>query len=217
MADFGADPIAESENTIIHASEIEEAIYDACLELGIDDLANACQGPFKAVLYMVGKRLFPDKKRLKDNTNVQANHVIKESTLNRYNYSMLDSICDYYIYMLCNRYKKLVSIESFALLVNINRDTIERWKDNEPSSISFGIYKKLIGHRENSLKDKAFDSSNVVGTIAIANNEFGWSAATVRKETQAKQEALTLDALPQLQQIESNIIQSDSKNIHGAQ
>ena len=65
------------------------------------------------------------------------------------------------------------------------------------------IYKKLIEYRETALKYKMIDSKQQVGAIAVANQEFGWSADRIGQEERAR--ALTLSDLPKL----SNYVNSE--------
>ena len=49
----------------IYTSTVQDLIDQACIEFHIDDLLKAGQRQWKAVMYYVGKRLFPDTKSIK--------------------------------------------------------------------------------------------------------------------------------------------------------
>ena len=88
-------------------------------------------------------------------------------------------------------------IYSYSLDIAIQR------KREILTAISGLIYKKLIEYRETALKYKMIDSKQQVGAIAVANQEFGWSADRIGKEERAR--ALTLADLPKL----SNYVNSE--------
>jgi len=177
--------IVNNDNLIIHSNDIEEAIYDACIALDISDLKNEGQRPWKAVLALVGKRLFPDRRELKQHDNIYNNGYIN-TTYNAYNYELLDYICDYYINVLSNKYNKLVSTVAYSLLINVPTNTIDVWKDTELNSPTFKIWQKLHVARQECLKDKCYDNNNVVGTITLGNNEYGWNSPYVAPSKREK-------------------------------
>lgn len=186
----------------IYENDIDMAIDDACIRLGIDDLKKEGQRPWKAVMRLVGQNIFKDKSYLKSKVlNVYNNNNIP-TNCNSYNYELLNTLCDYYI-LLSDKYNKLVSIVAFSYFVNIPTTTIDLWKDTELSTLSFKIWKKLLQNREDCLKDKNFDSNNVVGAISIGNSEYGWNMPGVSRE-QARKGALSAAELPKLGSISSN-------------
>lgn len=74
----------------------------------------------------------------------------------------------------------------------------------ELSTSVFGlVYNRLHAFRETALKYKMIDSKQQIGAIAVANNEYGWSADRIGKEERAR--ALTLADLPKL----SNYVNSE--------
>lgn len=173
--------VIKSEQIEIYNNDFEEAIAAACEEFGIEDLKHEGQRPWKAVLQYVGKRVFPDTTVLKSNKRVlyQGNSIPTNN--NSYDYELIDALCDYYI-MLSNKYNKLISIIAFSYMLNIPTNTIDVWKDTEPSTLTFKIWKKLSLNREDCLKDKNFDSNNVVGAISIGNQEYNWNMPGVTRE-----------------------------------
>ena len=180
----------------IYDNEIEMHIDLICEKFGIEDLKKEGQRPWKAVLQTLGKTVFPNTKILKSKVlNIYNNNNIPTNS-NAYNYELLDNLCDYYI-LLSDRYNKLISTVAFSYFVNIPTNTIDTWRDAEPSSLTFQIWKKLQSNREDCLKDKNYDSNNVVGAISIGNSEYGWNMPGVTRET-SKRAALPASELPKL-------------------
>jgi hypothetical protein len=201
--------VVKSGQIEIYNDDFEEAIAAACEEFGIDDLKHEGQRPWKAVLQYVGKRVFPDTVVLKSNKRVlyQGNSIPTNN--NSYDYELIDALCDYYI-MLSNKYNKLISIIAFSYMLNIPTNTIDVWKDTESSTPTFKIWKKLSLNREDCLKDKNFDSSNVVGAISIGNQEYSWNMPGVTREH--KRLSLSDSELPKLSGNGANVAIIDTKS-----
>lgn len=187
IADFGAFQL--------YREDFERAINQACQELQIEDLKNEGQRPWKAVCKRVGEIIFNDNsilkdKRLYDNPYIPTNY-------NKYNYNILNSICDEYIYF-SDIYNKLCSTIAFSSWCNIDNSTVDNWRLNKESSpVSFEIWKKLQGIRKDCIKDRAYDNKSPVGAMFVGNNEFGMNQPGIGYEaTQAR--ALTANELPQL-------------------
>lgn len=190
------DMILKTESVELYEDDVDRAISDACEKFKVEDLVKEGQTRWKAVLHFVGKRLFPDRKVLRDKTTVwlEGNNIPTDS--NRYDYIILDCICDYYI-QLSRSYNKLISSVAFAEFINIPVNTIDTWRTYDPSSKAFQIWKKLQGNREDSLKDKAIDSGNVMGVFQVGRREYQWDMPGVREETGSRR-ALTAAELPRL-------------------
>lgn len=180
----------------IYNTDIERALDDACEELGITDLKAEGQRPWKAALQLVGKSVFPDRSILKDKNLVKLPNNKILTNNNKYNYELINNLCDYYI-MLSNKYNKLVSVIAFAFMINIDYENITGWKDEDSNDLRFLIWKKLHNYREDCLKDKNYDSNNVVGSISIGNNEYNWNMPGVSKEF-VHQKALPASELKKL-------------------
>jgi hypothetical protein len=60
-------------------------------------------------------------------------------------------------------------------MINVESELLEVWKSADVTSLKFKIIKKLTDKREQYIKDKLTDSNNVVGAIAVANNEYKWT------------------------------------------
>ena len=60
-------------------------------------------------------------------------------------------------------------------MLNIDSHNLEVWQSEDLTSRKYEIVKRLTDKREQYIKDKLTDSNNVVGAIAVANNEFKWT------------------------------------------
>ena len=173
-----------------------------CEEYDIPDLRKEPQSVWNACLMYIQKHVFNDRDKLKDNTQIDIVNGCMSSTYNRYNYKLLNNICDHYIY-LCGLYNKEISINGFSKLTKINNGIIEEWGynysgSNRLSMESNDIYKKLMKEREESLSNKLADGrQNPVGVIAILNKHYGWNMPGVSREA-AKTQALPASELPKL-------------------
>lgn len=178
----GESLVVKLDEVEIYENDFEIAIVEAKAKYGIEDLVKEGQTRWKAVMHYVGKRVFPDTKVLKDKNTVWLEGNRIPTNNNRYDYNILNILCDYYI-QLSRQYNKLISTVAFSELVNIPTTTIDLWKDAESSSPSFKIWKKLQADREDSLKDKAVDSGNVMGIFQVGRREYQWDMPGVREET----------------------------------
>ena len=133
------------------------------------------------------------------------------SNYNRYNYDLLNDICDYYIYM-SMLYDKEVSIMGFCNLTGIDKDTVTTWsKPDRLSTSSMRIYKKLCENREESLSNKLVTGNkNPVGVIAVLNRQFGW-ASPYTSDANRQQQPLTAAQLPRLDTQPQDIAQIETK------
>lgn len=165
----------------IYENDFEIAIEEACKKFRVEDLVKEGQTRWKAVMHYVGKRVFPDTKVLKDKNTVWLEGNRIPTNNNRYDYNIINILCDYYI-QLSRRYNKLISTVAFSEFANINVGVIDQWREQEPTSPSYEIWKKLQGNREDSLKDKAVDSGNVMGIFQVGRREYQWDMPGVRED-----------------------------------
>lgn len=174
------EPIIKVDEVEIYENDFELAIAEACQKFQIEDLVKESQRRWKAVMEYVGKRLFPDNKLFRDRTIVWLNNNKIPTNNNRYDYDIINSLCDYYMY-LSDRYNKLISTVAFSLFIGVSRDTIGNWKeDKELNSTRYHIYKKIIDQRFDCVTDDAYDNGNVTGTMYVGNVEFGTNLPGVR-------------------------------------
>jgi hypothetical protein len=191
----------------VFESDIDLYLKLFCEEQNIDDLKAESQSVWNAALMYVKRHVFPTSDTLKLKNNIINNNSIMDSTYNQYNYDLVNSICDYYIY-LCMMYDKEVSAIGFSLLTGIDRYTIATWRDggNKLSTKSSDIGKKIYDYREESLSNKLVTGKqNPVGVLGVLNRHYAWNLPGVSKE-RTSERALTASELPKLgevKQIES--------------
>lgn len=179
-----------------------------CEEQSIDDMRKAPQSVWNAAMMFIRRNVFSDRRKLKVsgrldgyvNNNYNNNYSnINQSNCNAYNIAVVDSICDYYIY-LCNVNDKGVTISGFSKLTGISEETIYDWgrEDSRELSVSASeIYKKLSAEYEQSLEARLWSNKNPVAHMAIANRRFGWNLPGVSREKTEKR-ALSSSELPVL-------------------
>lgn len=177
----------------ITLKEIEEIILETANDFYIDDLRKCPTTTFKGVLRVTGQRLFRHSKILinykPENTDGSIN--LLNNRLN-FNINILNNQC-YYIYnYICEKYNKIKSLEGYLLLYAICDDDYNLILKSNP--IFQEIEQKLQTTRNNSLKDKLIDSKNVVGTLAVFNDENG---RTVNGDNRRLDNNALLDAINQ--------------------
>lgn len=189
----------QAETFEVYANDIELYIKIFCEDQGIEDLRKESQSVWNACLMYVQRHVFPDRQALKatENNPEYVNNIMP-STCGAYNYELLDTIVNAYIYY-CYMYDKEVSIQGFSKLVGIPKTVIDLWgTDLRLSKKSINIYKKLIAEREESLSAKlASGKSNPVGILSILNHWYSWNLPGVTRE-QSTRTALTAAELPRL-------------------
>lgn len=189
----------QAETFEVYANDIELYINLFCEDQGIEDLRKESQSVWNACLMYVQRHVFPDRQALKatENSPEYVNNIMP-STCGAYNYDLLDTICNAYIYY-CYMYDKEVSIQGFSKLLGIPKTVIDLWgTDLRLSKKSINIYKKLIAEREESLSAKlASGKSNPVGILSILNHWYSWNLPGVTRE-QSTRTALTAAELPRL-------------------
>lgn len=209
--------IQSGENQIeLFENDIEMYLKLFCEENGIEDMKKESQSVWNGALMYIKRHVFNNNSILKSSTplsgynnnnyNNQYNNL-NNSNCNSYNIDMVNSICDYYIY-LCMMYDKEISINGFTFLTGISQDCIYAWGNNarELSTSGNEIYKKLNQYREESLSNKLVTGNkNPVGVIAVLNRQYGW-ASPYTSDSNRQKRALTADELPKLES--SNCVKS---------
>jgi hypothetical protein len=179
----------------------------------IEDLTKASQSVWNAALMYAHRHVFKNREYFRSKEKID-NICMTSSTFNLYNYSLVDSICDYYIY-LCMRYEKEISILGFSNLTGIPDSTIYDWGYNqrELSRVGSEICKKLQKYNEESLENKlASGKANPVGVIAILNRRHGWASPYTADSNRQRTQALTAEQLPQLGQKDPVCLPGMDKN-----
>lgn len=189
----------QEQTTEVFENDIQLYLAMFCEEQGIEDMRTASQSVWNAALMYIKRHVFNTPDVLKSHSNIINNNSIMNSNYNAYNYDIVNSVCDYYIY-LCMMYDKEVSAIGFSLLTGIDRYTIATWRDEgtKLSSQSSDIGKKIYDFREESLSSKlATANKNPVGILAILNRHYAWNLPGVSKEQTSKR-ALSAAELPKL-------------------
>lgn len=203
--------IADCNGVEIFEDDFDLAISEACRKFGYDDLTDISQRQWKAVMDYVGKKVFPDNKILRDKNTVWLEGNMIPTNNNRFDYNIINKLCDYYM-RISDRYNKLISAEAFSLFLNIPRDTVGSWKDDEASTTRFHIYKKLKDFRLECIKDNSYDNGNVTGTMYVGNVEYGTNLPGVSREQNGKR-TLTAAELPKLSTTSGQIARNDIQTI----
>ena len=109
----------EPDQIEVFDNKIAEYLYMFCEENDIKDLKTESQNVWNGALMYIRRYVFPDKSILKSNkrNTVDGNNI--QSNYNAYDYEIVNSICDYYIYI-CSMYDKEISINGFSYLTGID-------------------------------------------------------------------------------------------------
>lgn len=177
----------------ITLKEIEEIILETASDFYIDDLRKCPTTTFKGVLRVTGQRLFRHSKVLINfkAENEDGSINLLNNRLN-FNINLLNNQC-YYIYnYICEKYNKIKSLEGYLLLYAIADDDYNLILKSNP--LFHEIEEKLLNTRNNSLKDKLIDSKNVVGTLAVFNDE---NNRTITGDNRRLDNSALLDAINQ--------------------
>ena len=188
--------VEAAEDTIeVFENEIEENIYIFMDQQRIEDMRTMSQSVWNACLMFVCRNCFKGTNKLKDKTLHDMPNNTGQTNFNRYDYELVNKLCDYYIY-LCAMFDKEISIMGFSKLSGIDPETINLWGNGEKlNDARFGIYKKLCTEREESLSNKlATGNKNPVGILAILNRHYQWNLPGVSRE-QAKSNNMSLEDL----------------------
>lgn len=167
-----------SEDAEVFANDIELYIYKYCQENDIENLKKESQSVWNSCLRYIYKHVFK-KINLKQQKCIDNPNASIRSTYNSYNYDVVLEIVNLYIYEMCMKYDKEVSILGFSTLTGIAEQVIYNWGNERTklSSTSIMIYKKLNQYREESLSNKLMSGRhNPVGVIAMLNHHYGWAS-----------------------------------------
>lgn len=192
---------AASDDVKVYENIFQELIDQFCIDNNIDDMRTASQSVWNSCLRNIYKHLFKNSDVLKSK-KLRDTAINTRSNDNAYDITAISELLDIYVYDLCMKYDKEVSIIGFSTLTGIDHSTIYEWgssnNNSELSKRRFEIYKKLNHFREESLSNKlATGNKNPVGILAILNRHYSWNLPGVSRETGPRQ-ALTAADLPQL-------------------
>lgn len=192
--------VTEQVQTVeVFENDIQLYLSMFCEENGIEDMKKESQSVWNSALMYIKRHVFSTSDILKSHNNIINNNNSIDSNYNAYNYELVNSVCDYYIYI-CMLNDKEVSAIGFSLLTGIDRYTLATWRDEgtKLSTLSSDIGKKISDFREESLSNKlATGKQNPVGVIAILNRQYGW-ASPYTADSNRQKRALTDAELPRL-------------------
>lgn len=191
----------------VFENDIQLYLTMFCEENGIEDMKKESQSVWNSALYYIYKHVFKNGS-LKSKDNIYNSNNIMPSNYNMYNYDLCIDILNIYIYELCMKYDKEISVIGYSTLTGIPQSIIYDWGNGDRvlSSRSSEIYKKLSQFREESLSNKLVTGNkNPVGVIAVLNRQFGW-ASPYTSDSNKQRKALTAAELPQLDHKAQNIV-----------
>ena len=197
--------VEHAESTIeVFENDIDLYLHQFQDEQDIEDLKAVPQTIWNACLMYIQRHVFTNRDMLKQRNNIYTDNTLMATNCNSYNYDLLDSICDYYIYITA-LYDKECSIYGFSKLVNIPYQLIQEWgnnysNSNRLSTKSCDIYKKLTSEREQSLVAKLVSMKHPTAMAIILNKEYNYNLPGVSREN--TKQSLTAAELPKLGAIE---------------
>lgn len=214
------EKVQEQEQTIeVFENDIQLYLSMFCEENGIEDMTKEPQSRWNSCLRYIYKYVFKSNNNLLRQTDniYNINNPIP-STYNSYNYDTVLKILDIYIFDMCMRYDKEVSIIGFSTLTGIDESIIYDWGNGESGKLSTSsskIYKKLNQYREESLSNKLVTGSkNPVGVIAVLNRQYGW-ASPYTSDSNKQRKSISAEEIRQLlpqSGIEQPVIEDKSQN-----
>ena len=199
----------------VFENDIQVYLTMFCEEQGIEDMKKESQAVWNSCLRYIYKHVFKNTNSLKQSNNIYNINNPIPSTYNSYDYDMVLKVLDIYIYDMCMRYDKEVSIIGFSTLTGIDESIIYDWGNGESGKLSTSsskVYKKLSQFREESLSNKLVTGNkNPVGVIAVLNRQYGW-ASPYTSDSNRQKTALTAAELPKLNasncaEISNNLIE----------
>ena len=190
----------QEQNIEVFENDIEVYLSEFCETQGIEDMKKESQAVWNSCLRYIYKHVFKNTNSLKQSNNIYNINNNIPSNYNSYDYDMVLKVLDIYIFDMCMRYDKEVSIIGFSTMTGIDESIIHDWGNNERklSPLSSQIYKKLHEFREESLSNKLVTGKqNPVGVLGVLNRHYQWNMPGVSRE-QAGKRSLTAAELPKL-------------------
>lgn len=192
----------------VFENDIQLYLTMFCEEQDIVDMKKESQSVWNSCLRYIYRNVFKNKNLLKQSNNIYNINNSIPSNYNSYDYDMVLKVLDIYIFDMCMRYDKEVSIIGFSTLTGIDESIIYDWGNGESGKLSTSsskIYKKLSQFREESLSNKLVTGNkNPVGVIAVLNRQYGW-ASPYTSDSNKQRRTLTAAELPQLDHKAQNI------------
>ena len=187
-------------NKDIFENDLDLYLHLYCEENNIQDMKKEPQSVWNSCLRYIYKHVFKDKNILKQKQLYKTDDRVQYTNYNSYDYDLVLYVLEIYIYDMCMKYDKDVSIVGFSTLTDIDISTIKKWGNGSTklSEASFAIYEKLKIFGEESLVNKlSTGKKHPVGPLAILNHCYQWNESADWRE-QTRQAALPTSELPKL-------------------
>ena len=182
-------------------NDIQMYLTMFCEENGIEYMKKENQSVWNSCLRYIYKHVFKNTDSLKQSNNIYNTNNPIPSNYNSYNYDTVLKVLDIYVFDMCMRYDKEVSIIGFSTLTGIDESIIYDWGNGESgklSPLSSKIYKKLSQFREESLSNKLVTGNkNPVGVIAVLNRQYGW-ASPYTSDSNRQRKSISAEEIRQL-------------------
>lgn len=199
----------------VFENDIQLYLTMFCEQESIVDMKKESQSVWNSCLRYIYRNVFKNKNLLKQSNNIYNINNSIPSNYNSYDYDMVLKVLDIYIFDMCMRYDKEVSIIGFSTLTGIDEGVIYDWGNGSTklSTASIQIYKKLSQFREESLSNKLVTGNkNPVGVIAVLNRQYGW-ASPYTSDSNKQRQTLTAAELPKLGEVKLlNVEDNGDKN-----
>jgi hypothetical protein len=147
--------------------EIEEYMLDIAPDFFVEDLTKCSQNTFKGICRATGVKFFR-------HSNILINYTGENGPLHNvptsYNMALLCGPCLNFYYQITEKFNKIKNLQTFLLLFGMDLNNLDRLTAT-PEGVN--LVKNLQYNRQDSLKDKLIDSKNIVGTLAVFNDENG--------------------------------------------
>ena len=218
------EKVQEQEQTIeVFENDIQMYLTMFCEENGIEDMTQETQARWNACLLYIRRHVFNNKDILKDKTPLNGYYNndydnkynnLNNSNCNRYNIDMVNSICDYYIYI-CLLNNKAVSIAGFCNLTGIDDKTIYAWgaDDNKLSTSGSEIYQKLNNFNEQYYEGLLADGKrNPLGAFGVLKHRHGWESPYTGDRNKQRKDITAEEIRQLIQQSGINRVVIDDKN-----
>lgn len=211
----------EVDRVEVFENDIEFYLKKFCEEQKIEDMKKEPQSVWNAALMYIRRNVFGSSSVLKDKTPINGytnnsytdyKSNLNYSNCNRYNIDMINSICDYYIYI-SMLYAKEVSVIGFSNLIGVPTQTIYLWGSGEQklSKTSIDVYKKLHEWNEESLSNILISGTRPpVGAIAALNRRHGWSSPYTSDANKDRKTLTSADVRALLSESGGQIEQKDN-------
>ena len=213
------EKVQEQEQTIeVFENDIQMYLTMFCEENGIEDMTKEPQSRWNSCLRYIYKYVFKNNNNLLRQTDniYNINNPIP-SNYNSYDSDMVLKVLDIYIFDMCMRYDKEVSIIGFSTLTGIDESIIYDWGNGESGKLSTSsskIYKKLSQFREESLSNKLVTGNkNPVGVIAVLNRQYGW-ASPYTSDSNKQRKSISAEEIRQKLSKNSTQFIQDNSLIH---